>query len=572
MALASGANFAGYTVVRLLGSSATGELYLAQRPDVPGWRALKILPFTMWADGEFRARFHRENESVVTLFHLNIVEVHERGEFDGQLWVAMDYIDGSDVARLMAERFPAVLPVGEAIAIITAAATGLDFAHHRGVFHRDVRPANLLLTSPGAGEPRILLSDFGLQRPAGEAAYAAPEESTGVATDGRADQYALAATAMHLFTGARPAHPNPPSLSELRPDLARLDEVLNRALANDPADRFGSCREFAAALQERAGITDRSPEAIETAVDEPAVEPAYVVDYPDHVWPEPTDAGHRVVRQPTSATNPRRNSLVRSAAGSLARRLDAFSTGTRESRRIGPRRMVIGAAAVLLLAGLLAAGIAIGRQTTAPAPQAGPQATSASGTPSSTSAAMTAPPPLDGTYRIEVQRSRQTFNDRLTPQPPDVETWWAIRSSCTPTRCFAAATLLNETDHAQQKAPDVHPLMLEFIDGQWRSRAETTKFPCVGPNGQASAQTTTQVLTLQPQSREDLAGELAVTVKSNECSQLGGLIRIPAVAARDGDIPPAVKVPDPVTVTTTTTPATTLAPETPTTRSSGPGR
>ncbi|MHA7650805.1 serine/threonine-protein kinase [Mycobacterium sp. ML4] len=562
MALASGATFAGYTLVRMLSSSATGELYLAQRPGLPGWQALKILPVT--ADGELRERFHRETDIVSSLFHLNIVEVHERGEFEGQLWIAMEYIDGSDVATLMADRFPAVLPVGEVTAIVTAAAAGLDYAHRRGVLHRDIRPANMLLTARGS-EPRILLSDFGLQRPDGESAYAAPEELAGAATDGRADQYALAATAVHLFTGAPPTQPNPPRLSELRPDLARLDEVLGRALAGDPADRFGSCGEFAAALAGRAGIADREPPA--APVDAPAVEPAYVVDYPAYAWPEPPEPVSLPLQQPGAPTAGRGGAVLQPGR-LLARPLDAFSPGTRESRRFAPRRMVIGAAAVLVLVGLFAAGMAVGRRTNAPAPQARTPATSSSAGGATVAAA---PLPLDGTYRIEVQRSRQTFDNAATPQPPDVETWWAIRSSCTPTRCLAAATLLNDSDHAQEKSPDVQPLILEFIDGQWRSRPETTKFPCIGPTGQASTQNTVQTLTLRPQPENGLAGEMTVAVKSNECGQQGGVIRIPAVASRSGDIPPAVNVPDPVTVSPST-PAPTAPTPTPTTLPSGPGR
>lgn len=561
MALASGATFAGYTVVRQLSSSATGEVYLAQRPDLPGWQALKVLPPA--ADDDFRARFHRETVAVANLYHLNIVEVHERGESDGQLWIATDYVDGTDVARLMADRFPAVLPIGEVLGIITAAAAALDFAHLRGVLHRDVRPGNILVTAPGAGDPQVMLCDFGLQRPPGEAGYAAPEEATGAAVDGRADQYALAATALHLFTGAPPTAGTPPRLSELRPDLARLDDVLGRAQADQPADRFGSCREFAAALADRAGIADH--DAAATPVEQPAAEPAYVVDYPVYAWPEP--APPAPVLEPAGGPPA---GLLRSAAGSLARRLDAFSSGTGRTRRFGPRRILIGAVALALLAGLSAAVISVGRHTDTPVRAGGPSTTS-SAVAATTKAAP--PPPLDGTYRIEVQRSRQTFNDNPTPQPPDVQTWWAIRSSCTPTRCLAAATLLDDTDHAQVKSPDVHPLLLEFIDGQWRSRPETTKFPCIGPTGQASTQMTTQVLTLRLQSQGDLAGEMSVTVRSNECGQLGGLIRIPAVADRSGDIPPAVNVPDPVTGTPgTTTTATTVAPEPPTTRPSGPGR
>jgi serine/threonine-protein kinase len=222
------------------------------------------------------------------------------------------------------------------------------------------------------------------------------------------------------------------------------------------------------------------------------------------------------------------------------------------------------------LAGLFAAGISVGRKSNAPAPQAGGPVTTTAAGPSSSSPPPPAPLPLDGTYRIEVQRSRQTFDNTPTPQPPDVETWWAIRSSCTPTRCLAAATLLDDGDHTREKSPDVHPLLFEFIDGQWRSRAETAKFPCVGPTGQASTQTTAQVLTLQPQPQNTLAGEMDITVKSDECGQQGGLIRIPAVARRSGDVPAAVNVPDPVTITASPprTPATT---DTPTTSPSGPG-
>lgn len=591
MALASGATFAGYTIVRMLTSSETGEQYLVQRPDLPGWQTLKILPRALWADGEFRQRFHQETEAAATLFHLSIVEVHGRGEFDGQLWIAMDYVDGSSATQLMANRFPAVLPVGEVLALLDAAAGGLDFAHQRGLLHRDVRPANILVTTPGAGEQRILLTDFGLVRPAGERAYAAPEELTGGGVDGRADQYALAATAIHLFTGAPPpldsGDPafNPPKLSDLRPDLARLDHALARALAKNPTDRFDNCREFASALADGAGVVDRSPEAV--AAEEPAapVEPAYVADYPAYVWQNSVNAGAQPVREPHPVSAQRRGTVLQSVAGSLARRLDAFSTGTTESKGRGRRRVLLGVAAVLVLVGLFVAGITVGRKTTTPGTQAGGPATSASAAQASTptSSAATgpaaAPAPLDGTYFIEVQRSKQTFDNNPTPQPPDVTTWWAIRSSCTPSRCLAAATLLDDYAHAREKAPDVHPLIFEFGDGQWRSQPETLKFPCTSPSGSASTQTTTQVLSLRPQPHGDLVGEMVVSVKSDECRQRGGVIRIPTFANRSGDMPPAVNVPDPVTVTpmpsegpSPTTPSETPSVTPSVTPSTGPSR
>lgn len=562
MALASGAAFAGYVVVRMLSSSATGGLYLVQRPDVRGWRALKVLPLTLSADGDFRRRFHQETQVAATMYHPNIVEVHDRGEFEGQLWIAMDYVEGTDAAQLMASRFPAVLPLAEALGMITAVAGGLDFAHQRGLLHRDVRPANILLAT--TDEPRILLTDFGLARPPTESAYAAPEELAGAEPDGRADQYALAATAMHLFIGTPPAAGT--RLRDLRPDLDRLDGVLGRAMAENPSDRFGSCREFAEALAAHVGVpdlSDLSHGAAEAATvaqvaevaEQPVPEPAYVVDYPAYGWPEPPQPPPPAPR-PATVPPPRQNTMLQSAAGSLARRLDEFSNRTKPRR--GPRRMLVGVAAVLLLAGLFAAGVSIGRKTMTMSTQAGSPATTtpaaSSTTPSSTAAG--SPLPLEGMYVIEVQRSRQTFNNTPTPQPPDVATWWAFRSSCTPTRCVAAATLLNDADHTQAKSPDVHPLLLEFQGGQWRSRPETTKFPCIGPNGVASTQTTVQVVALRPEPEGNLAGEMTVTVKTDECSQQGGVIRIPAQASRTGETPPGVNVPDPVRITPSSEPPT----------------
>ncbi len=179
---------------------------------------------------------------------------------------------GTDVlSRLVREHHPDGLPVGEALEIITAVASALDYAHQRGLLHRDVKPANILL-DPQA--QRIFLADFGIARliddpsgltetnmAVGTVSYAAPEQLKGEPLDGRADQYALACTAFHLLTGAPPyVHSNPavvitqhvaapvPSLGERRPELAALDPVLARAMAKAPADRYPSCRDFAREL------------------------------------------------------------------------------------------------------------------------------------------------------------------------------------------------------------------------------------------------------------------------------------------------------------------------------------
>ncbi|MGA8254086.1 MAG: serine/threonine-protein kinase, partial [Mycobacterium sp.] len=174
MALASGASFAGYTVARRLGWGVTGEVYLAQDPRSQRWVALKVLSPQLSSDDEFRQRFVTET-AAANLKHPHVVEVHARGEFEGRLWTAMDYVEGSSAAQLMAERFPAVSPAGEVLAIIAAVASALDHAHDRGLLHRDVKPANILLTSPAAGEQRILLADFGIAPRGGAVGYAAPE-------------------------------------------------------------------------------------------------------------------------------------------------------------------------------------------------------------------------------------------------------------------------------------------------------------------------------------------------------------------------------------------------------------
>jgi serine/threonine-protein kinase len=166
MPLSEGANFAGYTVVRLLGSGGMGEVYLVQHPRLPRHDALKILPPSLTADVEFRERFIREGDLAATLFHPHIVGMHDRGEFDGQLWISMDYIDGTDAAHLVRERYPAGMPLDEAVTITTAVASALDHAHERGLLHRDVKPANILLTHPDeSGQRRIFLADFGIARP-----------------------------------------------------------------------------------------------------------------------------------------------------------------------------------------------------------------------------------------------------------------------------------------------------------------------------------------------------------------------------------------------------------------------
>ena len=245
-------------------------------PRLPRRDALKILPSNLTEDLEFRQRFNREADLAASLYHEHIVGIHDRGEYQGQLWISMDYVEGTDAAKLLRSQYPSGMPKADVVEIISAVADALDHAHSRGLLHRDVKPANILLgsSSPASPRRRILLADFGIAREMGEisgltatnmlvgtTAYCAPEQLQGDDLDARADQYALGCTAFNLLTGVAPfQHSNPavvisqhlsappPLVSERRPELAELDAVIAKAMAKDPNERYATCADFASAL------------------------------------------------------------------------------------------------------------------------------------------------------------------------------------------------------------------------------------------------------------------------------------------------------------------------------------
>lgn len=278
MPLRIGETFAGYRVLRLLGSGGMGEVYLVEHPRLPRQEALKVLRPDISSDASFRERFVREADLAAGLRHPHIVGVHDRGEHEGCLWIAMDYIDGTDAAHLLQQKYPAGMPVDVVVPITIAVASALDYAHKKGLLHRDVKPANVMVADADGDDPSVFLADFGIARPVDDAsgitatnmtvgtvAYAAPEQLMGESMDGRADEYALAATTYNLLTGSQlfpnsnPAvvisrHLNAPvpALADIRPELASLDPILVAALAKNPDDRFASCTDFARAFTETA--------------------------------------------------------------------------------------------------------------------------------------------------------------------------------------------------------------------------------------------------------------------------------------------------------------------------------
>ncbi|QLL10541.1 sensor domain-containing protein [Mycobacterium vicinigordonae] len=299
-----GSIVAGYRVERVLGAGGMGEVYQVADPNLPRYAALKVLPVALSDNSEFRARFLREADIAARLDHPNIVSIYDRGQTEqGQLWIAMQFVDGTDAAN--AVRAGAMTPA-RAVYIVGEVAKALDYAHHRGVLHRDVKPANFLLSGPAGGDERVLLADFGIARALGETgltgtgagmvtlSYAAPEVIAGGHVDARADLYSLGCSLFQLLCGTAPfardggvaavvaahLHAPPPRVSERVPGLpSGMDAVIATALAKDPAHRYTSARQLAAA----------AAAALHPVL--PAVHPGPAVAYP--VPAAPRDPGRR---------------------------------------------------------------------------------------------------------------------------------------------------------------------------------------------------------------------------------------------------------------------------------------
>ncbi|TQM32250.1 serine/threonine-protein kinase [Nocardia bhagyanarayanae] len=275
MNVVEGTTFAGYRIERRLGSGGMGTVYAAAHPRLPRTDALKVLSDARADDPEFRARFLREAELAARLQHPNLVAVRDRGEHEGRLWIAMQYVEGVDLTELI-RRGPAVLDPARAVRILAQAAQGLDEIHRAGLLHRDVKPANILVAERPDGPDRVLVTDFGIARGADDAAtltgsgsfaatlaYAAPEQLGGGAVDRRADVYALGCTLYQMLTGSVPfprhspgsvlyahLHEPAPRPSLRNPRLPKaFDDVIANAMAKLPDDRYDSCGELAAAAR-----------------------------------------------------------------------------------------------------------------------------------------------------------------------------------------------------------------------------------------------------------------------------------------------------------------------------------
>lgn len=266
-----GQEVAGYYIEDVIGKGGMAVVYLALDPRLSRRVALKILNPALSVDDRFRRRFILESRAVASIEHPNIIPVYEAStDPDGVLYIAMRYVEGLDLRRLLHEEGP--LPPGRVNQLFAQVAAALDTAHGHDLIHRDVKPANILV----AGD-HVYLTDFGITKHRtsisgltrtdqviGTPRYMAPEQINKEVIDGRCDQYALACVVYEALCGRLPferdndiallwAHlaESPAPLSQWRPELPpAVDAVLARALAKTPEQRFPSCGAFVAALRD----------------------------------------------------------------------------------------------------------------------------------------------------------------------------------------------------------------------------------------------------------------------------------------------------------------------------------
>lgn len=271
-----GCQVAGYRIEREIGRGGMAVVYRALDLRLERTVALKLLAPELARNDTFRRRFTHESRAAAAIDHPHIVPVYEAGETDGVLYIAMRYVDGSDLRHLLDRRGP--LAPSTTLRIAAQVASALDAAHEHGLVHRDVKPGNILVArGTDSDHPEhTYLTDFGLTKKSlsltgftsvgqfvGTLDYVSPEQISGRPVDGRCDVYGFACVIYETLAGRPPfrrdddmallwAHQydQPPPLTEFRPDLpAAVDTVFDRALAKSPDDRHDSCLAFVAALR-----------------------------------------------------------------------------------------------------------------------------------------------------------------------------------------------------------------------------------------------------------------------------------------------------------------------------------
>jgi len=292
-----GTTVGGYRIDSMIGRGGMSVVYLAEDAHLGRKVAVKFLAPDLVQDSKFRERFVRESRLAASLEHPNIVTIYEAREADGQLYLAMRYVAGTDLKRLIGHE--GALDPQRAVSIVSQAASALDAAHAEGLIHRDVKPGNILITprTDPTGRDRVYLSDFGLTKRAtsdsgitatgqfvGTLDYAAPEQFEARPQDARADVYSLGCVLYECLTGEVPfprenqaalvyahLHAPPPKVTDRRPELpGAIDQVVATAMAKAAGDRYQSAGELAEAAAQALGV---QPVATTTPAKPVSVEP-----------------------------------------------------------------------------------------------------------------------------------------------------------------------------------------------------------------------------------------------------------------------------------------------------------
>ena len=290
-----GTTFAGYRIEEEVGRGGMGLVYRATEIAADRRVALKVILPEYSADPSFRSRFEREARLAAQLAHPNIIPTFETGEHDGQLFLAMQFLEGVDLDTVIVRE--SRLHPRHAAPIIAQVAAALDAAHRQGLVHRDVKPANVLLTAGGEGI-QAFLTDFGLSKLTssksgltktgvwvGTVDYSSPEQIQGRSVDARTDVYSLGCLLHQVLSGEVPfpkereiskivAHlsePVPP-ISQRAPECPEneaLDVIVRRAMAKDPAERYPSAGQLAVEL---TAVANRTPDPPQLSLDAPRVQ------------------------------------------------------------------------------------------------------------------------------------------------------------------------------------------------------------------------------------------------------------------------------------------------------------
>jgi serine/threonine-protein kinase len=269
-ALDGGSSVGRYRIEKFLGAGAMGEVYLALDPQIDRKLAIKTVRLAGRPQeiDERKKRLLREARAAGRLMHPNVVTLFDAGEAEGLLYLAFEFVEGTDLgARLEAGERPSLRQV---LRIVRQAAEALEYAHGQGIVHRDIKPSNILLDASG----RVKVADFGIAKMAGQSTeltvagsvmgspqYLSPEQVRGEDLDGRSDLFSLGVVFYELLSGQRPfngetittlvyqiLHVEPPPVSELRAVPPRLEELLRRMLAKDRDDRIATAGEVAREL------------------------------------------------------------------------------------------------------------------------------------------------------------------------------------------------------------------------------------------------------------------------------------------------------------------------------------